>query len=77
MKFSFSFDISVLLTTLYGTDRAYAGCCKGKVTTKSDTREIKQNPTADAKVVLCFEIFPKKANRNLSYKAVVRFTAPK
>lgn len=33
-------------------------------------REIKENLTGDAEVPLCFQIFPKNANRNLSYKAV-------
>lgn len=63
--------MSILLTTPYDTHRAYAGCCKGKAP-KSDTREGNQtgNPTADAEVALCFEIFLENPNRNLSYKAV-------
>lgn len=65
-----SFDISILLSTPYDTHRAYAGCCKARAPqSQTPGREIKQNPTADAEV-LCFEIFPKNANRNLSYKAV-------
>lgn len=55
---------------MYDRYRAYAGCYKGKVTRKSNTREIKQNTTADVKVGLCFEILHKKANKNFSSKAV-------
>lgn len=53
------------------THRAYAGCCKGKAPqSQIPGREIKQNPIVDAEVALCYEIFPKNANRNLSYKAL-------
>lgn len=70
LKFSFSFHISALLTSTSDRQGAYAGCSKGTVTRKSNTREIKQNSSADIKVALCFEILHKKANKNLSYQAV-------
>lgn len=54
---------------MYDRYRAYAGCYKGKVTRKSNTREIKQNTTA-VKVGLCFEVLHKEANKNFSCKAV-------
>lgn len=70
LKFSFSFHVSILLTSTYDRYGAYAGCYKGKVTRKSNTGEIKQNTTVDVEVALWFEILHKKANKNLSYKAV-------